>query len=60
MGICPDTSPGTRGILFKISGTVAAENRVGQRARYTTGASMNCCFTVNWVVCGTKNIGEKF
>ncbi|HAJ1321045.1 TPA: hypothetical protein HMG20_27365, partial [Escherichia coli] len=35
-----------REILFKLSGAVAADNGVGQRARYAAGVNMIYCFTV--------------
>lgn len=57
VGDMPDTSPGAREILFKLSGAVAADEASGQRARCETGAKMICCFTVSWVVCSAKNIG---
>ena len=43
--ICPDMQPGTRGILFKITVAVAAENRHGQRIELVTGILANCCIT---------------
>ncbi|EMT0530680.1 hypothetical protein WMB34_004323 [Enterobacter kobei] len=60
LAICPDKSPGAREILFKLSGAVAADKVAGQRARCETGAKMICCFTVGWVVCGAKIIGDFF
>lgn len=42
----PDTSPGAREILFKITVTVADVQEVGYQLLRVTGVSLNCCFTV--------------
>lgn len=43
--IVPQPAPERTGILFKITGAVATRSADGQRARCTTGANVNCCFT---------------
>ncbi|CAH5297248.1 hypothetical protein AI2826V1_5051 (plasmid) [Citrobacter freundii] len=52
--------PGAPGILFKITVAVAVVQEVGQRHRAIAGVSVNCCFTVTYVVFGAKNISENF
>ena len=47
-------------ILFKLSGAVAANKGVGQRARYKAGVQMIGYFTVSYVISAEENIGEFF